>query len=136
MNLIRLITLQHRSRCLSKQAFSRPPAATIAIVFVAILLEPYITDVLMRDLVGHDRSPAAFLVYLQLYRLTHGAGKRAVPVSYASLAEVAGLSKRTAQMAVAHLKARRLIQIDQASPTAVPVYTVLRPWIRRTIPSS
>ena len=29
-------------------------------------LDDYITDVLMRDLVGHDHRPAAFLVYLWL----------------------------------------------------------------------
>ena len=27
-------------------------------------LDPYITDVLLRDLVGHDRRPASFLVYI------------------------------------------------------------------------
>ena len=32
-------------------------------------LDPYITDVLMRDLVGHDRTPSAFIVYLWLWRM-------------------------------------------------------------------
>ncbi len=27
-------------------------------------LDPYITEVLLRDLVGHDRRPASFLVYI------------------------------------------------------------------------
>ncbi len=29
-------------------------------------LDPYVTDVLMRDLVGHDRKPTSFLLYLWL----------------------------------------------------------------------
>ena len=29
-------------------------------------IDSYVTDVLMRDLVGHDRRPVAFLVYLWL----------------------------------------------------------------------
>ena len=28
-----------------------------------LTLDPYLTETLMRDLVGHDRRPAAFLVY-------------------------------------------------------------------------
>ena len=27
-------------------------------------LDPYVTSVLLRDLVGHDRRPASFLVYI------------------------------------------------------------------------
>ena len=30
------------------------------------VLDDYITDTLMRDLVGHDRKPVSFLVYLWL----------------------------------------------------------------------
>jgi hypothetical protein len=29
-------------------------------------IDDYVTDILMRDLVGHDRKPASFLVYLWL----------------------------------------------------------------------
>ena len=35
-------------------------------------LDAYVVDVLLRDLAGHDRSPAAFLVFLFLWRRTHG----------------------------------------------------------------
>lgn len=94
-------------------------------------MDAYVCDTLMRDLVGHSRSPAAFLVYLQLYRWTYGAGRNSVATSHAVLAESAGISKRSAQMAVAHLVERRLIRSHKARPTAVPVYTVLTPWIRR-----
>lgn len=94
-------------------------------------LDPYIIDVLMRDLVAHSRSSAAFLVYLQLYRQTHGMGRESVAMSHAVLAELIGLSKRSVQNAVAHLAERRLIRKRRARVTAVPVYTVLTPWVRR-----
>ena len=32
-----------------------------------IQVDGYVLDVLMRDIVGHDRQPAAYLVYLYLY---------------------------------------------------------------------
>lgn len=91
----------------------------------------YLIDTLMRDLVAHSRSMAAFLVYLQLYRHTHGVGKESVAMSHAVLAELIGISKRAVQNAVAHLVGRRLIRQRKARPTAVPVYIVLTPWIRK-----
>lgn len=94
-------------------------------------VDPYILDTLMRDLVAHSRSSAAFLVYLQLYRHTQGVGRESVAMSHAVLAEIIGLSKRSVQTAVAHLAERRLIRRRRARPTAVPVYTVLTPWIRK-----
>ena len=95
-------------------------------------IAPYLIDVLMRDLVEHSRSAAAFLVYLQLYRHTHGTGGESVPMSHAVLADLSGISKRSVQTAIAHLAERRLIRRRKARPTAVPVYTVLTPWLRRT----
>jgi len=94
-------------------------------------IDPYILDTLMRDLVAHSRSSAAFLVYLQLYRHTHGVGRESVAMSHAVLAEIIGLSKRSVQTAVIHLAERRLIRRRRARPTAVPIYTVLTPWIRK-----
>lgn len=94
-------------------------------------VDPYIFDVLMRDLVAHSRSSAAFLVYLQLYRHTHGAGRESAAMSHRALVELVGISKRSVQTALAHLIERRLIRQRKARPTAVPVYTVLTPWIRR-----
>lgn len=93
-------------------------------------VDAYVCDTLMRDLVGHSRSAAAFLVYLQLYRWTYGAGRNSIAMSHAVLAECAGISKRAAQTAVMHLVERRLIRSQRSRPTAVPVYTVLTPWIR------
>ena len=94
-------------------------------------LDPYILDTLMRDLVGHSRSSVAFLVYLQLYRHTHGAGRESVAMSHRILAELIGISKRSVQSALVHLISRRLIRQRKARLTAVPVYTVLTPWIRK-----
>ena len=94
-------------------------------------IDPYVIDTLMRDLVAHSRSSTAFLVYLQLYRQTHGAGRDSIAVSHAVLAESIGISKRSVQCAVLHLIERRLIKRRIARPTAVPVYMVLTPWVRR-----
>jgi hypothetical protein len=93
-------------------------------------VDPYVIDTLMRDLVAHSRSAAAFLVYLQLYRLTHGAGRDSIAISHGVMAELVGISKRSVQMAVGHLAERKLIKKQPARPTAVPVYMVLTPWIR------
>ena len=38
----------------------------------AVELDPYVIDTLMADLIGHDRQPSAFLVYLLLWRHTLG----------------------------------------------------------------
>jgi len=100
-------------------------------ITIAMKVDPYILDTLMRDLVAHSRSSAAFLVYLQLYRHTHGAGRESVAMSHKILAELIGISKRSVQIALAHLIGRRLIRQRKARPTAVPVYTVLTPWLRR-----
>jgi hypothetical protein len=31
-----------------------------------LVIDPYVLDTLMRDLVGHDRRPASYLVYLAI----------------------------------------------------------------------
>ncbi|HWF11992.1 MAG TPA: helix-turn-helix domain-containing protein [Bryobacteraceae bacterium] len=96
-------------------------------------IDPWLIDVLMRDLVAHSHSSAAFLVYLQLYRHTHGAGRESIPMSLAVLAELSGISKRSVQTAVAHLIERRLVRRRAARPTAIPVYVVLTPWIMKSV---
>src|SRR5689334_6717505 len=106
-------------------------ALAIAMISIAMKIDPYVIDTLMRDLVGHSRSSAAFLVYLQLYRHTHGTGRETVAMSYQFLAELIGISKRSVQSALAHLMERRFIRRRMARPTAVPVYTILTPWVRR-----
>lgn len=95
-----------------------------------VTLDSYVLDTLLRDLVGHDRRPSSFIVYVHLYRLTFGMKRRACRASYQELAEDTGLSRSAAQAAVRTLVRRRLIAMRKASPTAVPEYTVNRPWRR------
>jgi hypothetical protein len=95
-----------------------------------ISVDDYVLDALMRDLVGHDRQPSAFIVYLTLWRLTHGDGRETTQAALQDIAESTGLSKRSVQDAVAWLSKRKLLSISRASITAVPVYRVLRPWKR------
>jgi hypothetical protein len=92
--------------------------------------DPYLVDTLMPDLVGHDRQPSAFLVYLYLWRQTHAGGEETVQVALLDIADATGLSKRTVQDALGWLAKRKLLAVERASITAVPVYTVLRPWRR------
>lgn len=92
--------------------------------------DSYLFDALMRDIVGHTRSPAAYLVYLQLYRQSVATGRETVTLSHAMIADLTGLSKRGVQAAVAHLEARQLVSITKSKPTSVPTYRVNTPWRR------
>ncbi|MGE5813550.1 MAG: helix-turn-helix domain-containing protein [Acidobacteriota bacterium] len=94
-------------------------------------LDAYIVDTLMPDLVGHDRQPSAFLVYLFLWRRTEG-GRLPTQVALTDIAEGTGLSKRAVQDAITRLARRQLIALTRESITAIPVYSLHRPWTRRT----
>ena len=96
-----------------------------------IELDEYVIETLMRDLVGHDHQPSAYLVYLYLWWLTDQASSGRVEISLQNLAEGTGLSKRAVQDAIARLHKRKLIGIKRESITAVPEYSVNRPWLRR-----
>lgn len=93
-------------------------------------IDDYILDTLMLDLIGHDRQPSAFVVYVLLWRHTHGCRKTTVQVALQDIAEMTGLSKRSVQSAIGWLAKRKLIAVDRESITAIPVYTVMRPWRR------
>jgi DNA-binding MarR family transcriptional regulator len=97
----------------------------------ALRLDRYVVETLMADLVAHDRSPSSFLVYLALAARSRGRRPKPVRASHRDLAEDTGLSKSAVQGALRHLLRRRLIAATHASATAVPEYTVLRPWRRR-----
>jgi hypothetical protein len=97
----------------------------------ALALDPHVVDALLPDLVGHDKRPAAFIVYLRLWAMTHGAGRKSGFFSYQTLSDRTGLSKRSVQRAVAWLEGRELLRVERTSPTAVPEYAVLTPWKRR-----
>jgi hypothetical protein len=60
-------------------------------------LDYYVIDVLVRDLVGHDRRPASFLVYLWL-TAEQARRQGVVQMSYQELAESVGLSKSSAKL--------------------------------------
>ena len=96
----------------------------------SIALDPYVVEVLMRDLVNHDHTPSAFLVYLWLWARTEG-GKRRFAASLSGIALETGLSKSSVQNAVRQLKQRRqLIAVATDGPTSPPIYQVLTPWRR------
>jgi hypothetical protein len=90
-------------------------------------IDDYVIDTLMRDLVGHDRKPASFLVYLWL-TAERARRKGEIEVSYQELAESIGISKSSAQSAVGWLVRRRLVTVNRQSVTATPRYTVRTPW--------
>lgn len=93
-------------------------------------LDVYVVDALLPDLVAHDRAPSALLVYLVLWRRSRGAGQASVQLSLIDIATATGLSKRAVHTAIAHMVKRRLLGVQRESSTAVPVYTVRRPWVR------
>ena len=90
-------------------------------------IDDYVTDILMRDLVGHDRRPVSFLVYLWL-AAEERRRNSAVQISYQELAECIGVSKSAAQAAVGWLIRRKLLAAAKENATATPRYTVLSPW--------
>ena len=94
-------------------------------------IDEYVTDVLMRDLVGHDKRPVSFLVYLWLAAEQQRRGAP-VRISYQELAESIGVSKSSAQTAVGWLLRRQLLQVSKATATATPIYKVQRPWHTRS----
>ena len=92
--------------------------------------DDYVFETLMPDLIGHDRAPSAFIVFLKLWHATGGPGRRGVGLSLAMLAVETGLSKSSVQTAIRRLERRGYLAVRRASPTAVPVYAVLAPWRR------
>lgn len=95
-----------------------------------ISLDAYVLDALMPDLVGHDRRPSAFLVYLYLWRRSRAASQP-VCASYQMLAEGTGLSKRSVQDAVRALERRQLVERKRRHATSAPVFTLRCHWRAR-----
>lgn len=96
-----------------------------------VTLDAYVIDTLLADLVGHERQPSAFLVYLYLTRHARGRTERVTTASLQQIASDTGLSKSAVQQAVRTLKRRQLVRIHRATHTAAPSYAVQRPWRRR-----
>ena len=95
---------------------------------MGMTLDNYVVDVLMRDLIAHERSPSSFVVFVHLWRHTHGTNRSNVHQSHQQIAEGTGLSKSAVQIAIRRLLRRRLIAVKRATRTARPEYAVLRPW--------
>jgi hypothetical protein len=93
-----------------------------------IVVDRYLLASLMPDLVGHDRAPSAYLLYLTLWRLVEGDPERTVAASLQKLSAETGLSKTAVQRAVIHLRRRGLISATQENPTAAPRYRLHTPW--------
>ena len=91
-------------------------------------LDPYITDTLMRDFLGHDRAPSAFLLYLWLWRQTRGVGKPQIGASLQVMAAETGLSKSSVQNALRRLRRRKLVTARRGGPTQACHYEVHEPW--------
>jgi Helix-turn-helix domain len=95
-----------------------------------LALEAYVVDALMPDLVGHDRKPAAFIVYLYLLRQAARHRRDAISVSLQTIATHTGLSKSTVQVAIQHLQRRHLLDPAVTATSRDPIRRVLRPWMR------
>jgi helix-turn-helix protein len=107
--------------------------ANDAIVFTTMDkfgLEVYVVDVLLPDLVGHDRRPAAFLVYLYLLRQSARSRRETISVSLQTIATKTGLSKSSVQGSIRHLKRRGLLDPKVQATVSDPVKRVMRPWVR------
>lgn len=91
-------------------------------------LDGYVVDTLLRDLVGHDRSPASFLVYLLLWRRARPG--RAARLSHREIAEETGLSKSAVQLALRNLHRRGLVRSTRQHRTDTPEHKVVRTWVR------
>ena len=93
--------------------------------------DPYVLDVLMPDLVGHDRSPAAFVVYLYLLKLATRSRRDTVAASLQTIATETGLSKSAVQIALRHLKRRGLLDAALEANASHLLRRVLQPWNRQ-----
>jgi DNA-binding MarR family transcriptional regulator len=93
-----------------------------------IPIDDYVLDVLMRDLIGHDQQPAAYLVYLYLYSQAARQKWKPVAASLRTLADATGLSKSAVQIALATLRRRELIVTKRDHATATSGHRVLRHW--------
>ena len=85
-------------------------------------LDPYVTHTLMRDLTGHDRRPASFLVYLWLAAEARAAWHRHADQFYrGTRRKRRAQQERRAQDAVRWLIKRRLLAAKK-NAAAIPTY--------------
>ena len=113
------------------QAGGLRPIGNRPILSFVAELDDYVLDTLMRDLVGHDKSSSAFLVYLHLWSQTEGRSFETASLSHQRMAEMTGLSKSAVQSAIRILSRRKLIRATKPTVTSTPEYRVLKPWRRK-----
>jgi hypothetical protein len=89
--------------------------------------DDYLIETLLPDLVGHDRAPSSFLIYLKLWHMAGGPG-RGVEASLSTLATETGLSKSSVQAALRHLRKRSFVTSRRTTATATPAHMVHAPW--------
>jgi hypothetical protein len=94
-------------------------------------IDDYVLDVLMRDLIGYDQKPAAYLVYLYLYSQAARNKWDSISASVRMIGDATGLSKSAVHAALTHLRRRQLIATTADHVTATPRHRVLRHWRRR-----
>ena len=97
----------------------------------AVPIDDYVLDVLMRDLIGHDQKPSAFMVYLHLYGQAARNGWRPISASVRTIADATGLSKSSVHTSLMHLRRRQLIGTAAVHATATPRHRILRHWHTR-----
>jgi hypothetical protein len=83
-------------------------------------IDRYILDTLLADLVGHDRAPSSYVVYLYLWSRTFGSGEKSVRASHQTIAADTGFSKSGVQAALRHLNRRRLVRSVRETQTSTP----------------
>ncbi len=96
-----------------------------------IPVDDYVLDILMRDIVGDDRQPAAYLVYLWLYGEAARTRWKPVAASLRVISDATGVSKSAVQTALDLLRRRELIETASEHATATREHRVLRHWRRR-----
>ena len=96
-----------------------------------ISVDSTVFDSVLGDVVGRDRSPAAFLIYLWLWSRAAGTRTRSAKASHQAIADATHLSKSAVQGAIALLNRRKLLRSEHHSRTSVPEHFILRPWMRR-----
>ena len=129
---VKLLSVYRYSR-----ANSLPPSTFLLHPFAVprfkrpVPIDDYVLDVLMRDLIGHDQKPAAFMVYLHLYGQAARNKWRHISASVRTIADATGLSKSAVHAALTHLRRRQLIATTADHATATPRHRVLRHWRTR-----
>src|SRR5690348_11598192 len=109
-----------RSRCCGSECYTLAMPTRGGTSSESAIFDASVIDTLMHDLVGHDRSPSAFIVYLLLWRRSLGMDQPAAQTSLREIAEGTGLSKRGVQEALRVLAKRRLVSIARRTITDIP----------------